>query len=345
MKTAQKDFAASAAKSAGQARVFFFCGPDEAGAQDAAHLIASLLPNAGERIELTGAELKKDPVRLGDEARSTSLFGETRHIWIRASGDEVCDAVEVMLSSAVVPCPVIIVATNATDKSRTAKLLETRKDALVVMFWPPDLRSVTDAVRRMASVAGVPADGALAERIARAAGLDTRVAQSEITKLALYMDAAQDRPRNATAEALDAIGARTEDDGFMALVNTVLAGETGKLAAELRRLRELGLNPVAVLLAIERRTAQLAQLAARLGPRGKVDELIEAEKKARRIFFKDDRDLRAQLKIWRGARLARLVDRLAELHRSLLANSHSAELLLGQGLATIAREAGRAKGR
>ena len=31
------------------------------------------------------------PVRLGDEARSTSLFGDTRHIWVHAAGDEVCD--------------------------------------------------------------------------------------------------------------------------------------------------------------------------------------------------------------------------------------------------------------
>jgi DNA polymerase-3 subunit delta len=37
--------------------------------------------------------------------------------------------------------------------------------------------------------------------------------------------------------------------------------------------------------------------------------------------------------------LARLVDRLIELHRQLLANSQNAELLLAQGLAEIARAA------
>jgi len=105
------------------------------------------------------------------------------------------------------------------------------------------------------------------------------------------------------------------------------------------------MSPVAVLLGFERRTAQLAQLAAKLGSSNNVGGLIEAEKTARRIFFKDERDLRAQLQVWRGARLARLVDRLAGLHRALLANSHSAELLLGQGLAMIAREAGRVKAR
>jgi DNA polymerase-3 subunit delta len=339
VKATQKDFRAQAARAAQAARVFFFCGPDEAGAHDAAHHIAALLPHPGERIELSGAELKRDPVKLGDEARSTSLFGGTRHIWIRAQGDDAHDAVENLLADAVEGCPVLIVAGNATDKSRTAKLLANRADALVVMFYPPDLRSIAGSVRDMADAAGLRLSGDLAERIARAAALDTRLAQSEVTKLALYLDATPQAPRTADIEALDAIGARAEDDGFMALVNVVLGGETGKLAGELHRMRELGLNPVGLLLAFERRAAQLAQLAAKAGPRGNFAQLVESEAAARRVFWKDKRDLITQLNRWKGRKLARLVERLFELHRALLANSQNAELLLAQGLSEIARAA------
>lgn len=339
MKATQKDFASVAQRAVGAAKVFFFCGPDEAGASDAAKKILELLPDPGERIEFSGAELRRDPVKLGDEARSNSLFGGTRHIMIRAQGDEVHDAVENLLSGEVEPCPVLIVATGATDKSRTAKLLADRPDALMAMFHPPDLRSVAGAVRTMADAAGLRIGGDLAERIARASGLDTRLAQSEVTKLALFLDASPEAPRSADAAALDAIGAKTEDDGFGALINVVLAGETGKLPSELRRMRELGLNPVGTLLAFERRAAQLAALAAKLGPRGDVAALLAAEKQARRIFWKDERDLGVQLKKWRGNKLARLVDKLAGLHKSLLGNSQNAELLLAQGLAEIARAA------
>lgn len=348
MKATQKDFATVAQRAVQAARVFFFCGPDEAGAHDAAQKVLSLLPDPGERIELSGAELRRDPVRLGDEARSTSLFGGARHIWVRAQGDEAHDAVEVLvggpMSGSAEPCPVLIVASSATDKSRTAKLLADRPHALVAMFHPPDLRSVAGAVRTMADAAGLRIGGDLAERIARAAGLDTRLAQSEVTKLALYLDATPESPRSADAAALDAIGARTEDDGFGALVNAVLAGETGKLPGELRRMRELGLNPVGTLLAFERRAAQLAALAARLGPAqgrggGDINALLTAEKAARRIFWKDERDLGVQLRRWRGRKLERLVDKLSGLHKALLGNSQNAELLLAQGLAEIARAA------
>ncbi|MFN9377314.1 MAG: DNA polymerase III subunit delta, partial [Novosphingobium sp.] len=258
MKATQKDFRTIAPRAVREARVFFLCGQDDAGIQDAAQLLVSLLPDPGERIELAGPDLRKDPVRLGDEARSNSLFGGNRHILVRASGDEAHDALEVLLSGESEPCPVIVMATSATDKSRSAKLLANRPDALVAMFYPPDLRSVSTAIRAMADAAGVTLSGDLAERIARAAALDTRIAASEVTKLALYLDATPQAPRRADADALEAIGARTEDDGLMPIVNAVLSGEVQRLPAELRRMRELGLNPVGLLLAVERRAAQLA---------------------------------------------------------------------------------------
>ncbi len=341
MKASQRDFPGMAARAAAEARVFFFCGPDEAGASDAAERILSLLDEPGERIELSGSDLKRDPVRLGDEARSTSLFGGERHIFVRAAGDEVHDAVAILIEDEVECCPVLIVASSATDKSRTAKLLEARPDALVAMFHPPEMRHVASAVRDMAGAAGLRMGDDLAERIARAAGLDTRLARSEVTKLALYLDASPQSPRSADAAALDAIGASTEEDGFTALVNAVLAGDAQRVPGELRRMREMALNPVGLLLALERRAAQLGALAAKLGPRGDVGRLVEAEASARRIFWKDKRDISLQLSRWRGKRLERLISRLAALHVALLTNSQTAELLLLRELADIARAAAR----
>ena len=124
---------------------------------------------------------------------------------------------------------------------------------------------------------------------------------------------------------------------MISIVNAVLGGQSARLGAELDRARHLGLNPVAVLLAFERRVAQLAALAAKLGSGGDVRALVEAEKSARRINWKDEHDLRTQLGIWRGRRLERLVAKISALHRQLLANSQQAELLLAQGLAEIAR--------
>ena len=344
MKATQRDFRQSAPRAAREGRVFFLCGPDEAGAAAAGQAIVDLLPEPGERVELAGGDLRSDPVLLADEARSTSLFGGVRHIWVRANGDEAHDAVKNLLETYDAgegkgACPVVIVATSATDKARTAKLLEKRGDGFVGMFYPPDLRTVALEVRRMGTALGLNMADDLSERIARGCGLDLRLARSEVEKLALYCDASPQSPRPLDAAALDAVGATTEEDGFMPLVNAVLSGEARDLPHEFRRMRELSLNPVGLLLAFERRAAQLAQLAARLGNSTRISQFIDSEKNARRVFFRDAGDLKAQLAHWRGKRLERLVERLAETHRALLANSQSAETLLAHELAEIARNA------
>jgi DNA polymerase-3 subunit delta len=339
MKATNKDFASVAARAAACARVFFFCGPDEAGTADAAARIVELLDQPGERIEMSGADLRKDPVRLGDEARSTSLFGGPRHIWVRAAGDEAHDAVANLLDGDVEPCPILIVATGASDKSRTAKLLSARPDALVAMFYQPDLAAVTASIRTQAGAAGLRLGSELAERIARGVGMDTRLARSEITKLVLYCDASPESPRSITAADLDAVGASTSDDDFGPIVDAVLGGRRERVAPELARMRAMQISPVGLLLAMERRAAQLAAIAARMSPTDNLARFLDAEANARRIFWRDKATLAEQLRHWKGPRLARLVQRLLALHQTMLANSPDAELLLAQELATIARMA------
>ncbi|MEO6152005.1 MAG: DNA polymerase III subunit delta [Croceibacterium sp.] len=346
MKATQREFAALAPRAANTVRIAYFCGPDEAGAAAAADRLIAMLPEPGERVELSGAELRSDPVRLGDEARSTSLFAGARHILVRGYGDDTHDAVATLLElidrgEANGACPVLIVASAATDKARTAKLLAGRDDGLVAMFYPPDLGTLSAEVRRMAGAAGIKLSDDLSARIARAAGLDVRLAQSEVTKLALYLDAAPHSPKLADEQALDAIGARTEEDGFMPLINAVLSGETGRVPAELKRMRDVSLEPVGVLLALERRAAQLAHLKGKRGSGGRIGDLLESEQKAGRVFFRDKRDLHTQLERWSAPKLDRLLTRVAALHRALLGNSQVAELLLAHELVGIARQASR----
>ena len=340
MKVTQKNFSASAARAVNDCRIFYFCGPDESGASDAAAKIAGMLGEA-EKVDLSGAELKRDPVRLADEARSVSLFGDRRIIHVRATGDDAHDAVETLLQSPVDGWPVLIVASSATDKSRIAKLLENRADALVGMFHPPDLKSVASAIRSLADAMGVRMTDELSERVARATALDTRMARSELEKIAIYLDASPQAPRTATAADLDEVCAVSEDDGMMPLVNAVLGGEVRRIPAELSRMREQGMNPVGLVLALERRAGQLVQLAGRLGERGDVNAFMQQESDARRVFFRDRADLTQQLKRWRGPRLVRLCQRLVQLHRGLIADNRNGELALAQGLAEIARAAAR----
>lgn len=336
MKATHKTFAATLARAAGTIRLWYFCGADEAGAADGAARVLARI-GAEERVDLAGAELKRDPARLVDEARSASLFGATRVIVVTTAGDEAHDAVAARIDDAVPGWPVLVIATSATDKSRVAKLLVDRDDALVTVFHPPEAGAVRDWVRDYAGTVGLKLGDEMAARIAAAAAFDTRIARSEIDKLALYCDASPQAPRAPDARDLAAIGTETADDGLAGLVAATLGGDVARLRAEMPRLVAGDVNPVGLLLAIERRAVQLAQLSARIGTGGNIRAVLEQE----RVFFRDRDELAAQLSRWRGARLERLIERLAELHRAMLTDSRSAALRLQQALAEFARAAAR----
>ena len=340
MKATHKTFADMLGRAAGALRVIYVCGADEAGAGDAAAAAIARLGQA-ELVELAGAELKRDPARLADEARSTSLFGDKRVIRVAMSGDDAHDAIAALIADPVPGWPVVAVASGASDKSRVAKLLADRPDSLVAVFHPPDLGSVVDMARDYGGQLGVTLDRERGEVIALSAALDTRLVRREIEKLALYCDASPQAPKVPTAADLAAIGAETRDDGMNALVNATLGGMPAALAREMRKLTDGDISPVGLLLALERRAVQLAGLAARIGPGGNVANFIKAEVQARRIFFKDETELRLQLQKWRGPRLERLLTRLVTLHREMMADSGYAQQRLAQALVEIARAAGR----
>lgn len=340
MKATQANFATVAQRASGTCRVWFFCGPDEAGADFAAARVIADMADAGERIDISGADLKADTARLVDEARSTSLFGGSRHILARVNGEEAHDALRAFLDMVDIgemdgACPVLVVATSATDKSRSAKLLIDRGDSLVAIFHSPDIKDVRGMINTMLASAGIKATGELADRLAHASTMDLRIARAEVDKLALYLDASPQTPKTATMEAFEQICARTADDDLPPIVNTVLGGDVKNLASELRRIREQGINPVTIALALERRAAQLAGLAARLTPREDLPRFLERQ----HVFFRDRRPIEDQLRRWPAHKLDRLVGRLTELHRALLGNSQGADLMLAQSLAQITRVA------
>ncbi|MDT0575739.1 DNA polymerase III subunit delta [Croceicoccus sp. F390] len=340
MKATGRNFNEVVTRAAGSARIFFCCGPDESGAFAAADRIVGLLDRPGERVDLSGAQLRREPVQLVTETRSTSLFGDSRHIYVRAQGDEAAEAIRLLLdemgAKSLNGWPVIVVASGATDKSRTAKLLEKRDDALVAMFHPPDLRSVTAQVRQMADAQGVRMGADLAQHIAAAVMLDTRMAASEVHKLALYLDAAPQSPRTATAADVDAIGAVTQDDGMMPLVDAVLSGNVAALPGELARFRQQDMSPVGTILALERRVAQLIELRGGLGRRTDLAAFVDQQPG---IFFRHRAAIADQLRRWPAHRLARLTQRLMQLHQEILADSQGATLRFMAGCVQIARGA------
>lgn len=340
MKASPADIRAAIARPNPAIRLYLFFGPDEAGSAALAKELVGAFGDDAERVDLNGSELKADPARLADEAASLSLFGSSRVIRVQASGEEALAACETLLAAPVAVNPVVMINSGISDKARIAKLALADKAALALMSYPPRADDMAGLVATMAREAGLRLDPAMAHAIGQYTGANRRLAEMEVEKLALYLDATPDEPKTVEWSAITALGAASEDDAMGPIIAAALGGDVEGLPNELRRMREQGVSEVGLVIALQRQVMQLVQLAAKAGGRGSVDQLVDAEFQARRLFG-DRRAYKRQLRCWSPRGLARLTERLLELQQRMMRASPGAELLLAHELTEIARVAAR----
>lgn len=338
MKASASDIRAALAKPRPDIRLYLLFGPDESGSAKLARALADGFGADCERIDLTGAKLREDPSLLADEAASLSLFGTARYIRVTTQGEEALAATENLLAADHAINPVVMIASGISDKARIAKLATAAKNALACQSMPPRPEAMADLVAAMARDAGLVMDHDIAFRIGAYTGNDQRLAQMEIDKLALYCDADPEQPRHVNWDMVAALGASAEDDTMQPVIHAALGGDLPRLRIELRRMQEQGISEVGLVIVMQRHVMQLAGLAAKLGPRGDIDGLVENESRARRLFG-DRNAFKRQLRRWPQPALARLVERLIDLQQRMMRTSPGAALQLRQELLEIARVA------
>lgn len=286
-------------------RFYLFHGADEAGAVDLARRLGAAMPDA-ERVDLEAVTLKRDPGRLADEAASMSLFGDARLIRANGIGEESLEALTLLLAAERAGNPVIASAPAIKSASKLLKLVIDSPRAVAVACYAPTAADAERIAATMLADGGIrPAPG-LARRIADAAGTDRAVMAREIDKLALYLDAAPERPRDATLADLDAIGADLGEAELAGAVGALIEGRPGDLGAALARLDEGGASPVPWLRALQRRLIALGDMRSAVD-RG---EPVEAVMKRHRIFWRDEGKTGGDLRRWPAARIAGALTRV-----------------------------------
>ena len=339
-KSGEADFI-GAVKTRPDIRLFLIFGPDESAAADIAARMAAEIGADAERIDLDSDRLRGDPALLLDEATSLSLFGGARYIRTQVRREEGQAAFENLLNAEKGGCPVVVVAGDLKKTSKLRKLAESSKLAMTHICYLPSEGDAAAGVAAMAAAAGLRLDRALALRISRYTGQDRKLASMEIDKLALYYDAGPDRPVTVEVAAFEALSAETGEENVQELVNKVLGGNMRTLGAELIQARQMGMDAIRIIRAMQRRVTLLAAL------RGKVDNgtapgaLVRATPS---IFFKEKDDVVNQLGRWPSARLAGLNGHLLDIESRLMqVKAELGTVILEQELTKIARAAARAR--
>ena len=314
-------------------RLYLLHGPDEAGARDIAARLARTLGPDAERVDLDPSTLKSSPGRLADEAASLSLFGTARHIRVSGAGEESVEACTMLLAAERAGNPVVIIAPGVKTSSALVKLATGDPRALACVFYVPDAAEADKIATGIAREFGLRTTGETARRIAAAAAGDRAIMTRELEKIALFLDAAPERPRELDDAGLDAIGADLGDAEMSRAIDAAIDGGPDRLGDELARLGVAGVSPIPLLRQLVRRLMILAELRGELDSGANANALIE------RVFFRERAATARALRTWSVARLNDAIHRARRAERATMAPANAGSVLADAAMLGIARMA------
>ncbi|MDT8760752.1 DNA polymerase III subunit delta [Sphingomonas psychrotolerans] len=319
-------------------RLYLFHGPDEAGASELAERLARALGPEVERIDLDMKALREQPGRLADEAASLSLFGGARYVRLSGVEEAAGEAISLLLGAERAGNPVIAIGPGLKASGKLVKQAIAAPAALSFACYVPEGIDATRLATTVAREHGLRLTGDVPQRLAAATGGDRAILAREIEKLALYLDAAPDRPRDADGAALDAIGADLGDTELFHAIDAVLDGRVADIGAELAGLGD-GIA-VPLMRQLSRRLMTLAELRSDMDKGASVDDVLEKH----RVFFREKASTGRALRRWNAAQIARAIQRVRETERALMHSGSAGEILAQAECTAIARAAARARG-
>ncbi|KRC79659.1 DNA polymerase III subunit delta [Sphingomonas sp. Root241] len=338
MKASAAQIRAAVDKPNPATRLYLFHGPDESGAAELAERLARALGPEAERVDLDMKSLREQPGRLADEAASMSLFGGVRYVRITGVEEGAGEAVALLLGAEQAGNPVIAIGPGLKASGKLVKTAIAAPTALTFACYVPE---GIDAARLATTVArehGLRLTGDVPQRMATATGGDRAILSREIEKLALFLDAAPDRPRDADGAALDAIGADLGDTELFHAIEAVLDGRVAEIGTELAQLGDGTAIPL--LRQLARRLMTLAELRGDMDKGASIEEVLEKH----RIFFREKAATGRALRRWNAAQIVRAIDRVRQTERALMHSGSAGEVLADAECIAIARAAARARG-
>ena len=332
MKVTEARLKAALDRPPADVRLYLLHGPDESTAMALAARLAAAMGADAERIDLDSAALRGDPSRLADEAAALSLFGGARSIRVTGVGEEALAAVEALLSADRAGNPAVVVSPGV---KATGKLVKTAIDsdrAMAFACYAPSDRDAAAIATDLGRDLGLRVSPPVAQRIARAAEGNRAVMAQELEKIALYLDAAPDRPADADEETLMAVGATLTEGETGEIVAAVVGGDAAGLVLALRRQQGPDSSPIPILRALERRLLQLADMRAQIDAGEGVDQVVDRG----RVFWKEKAATAAALRRWDARALRLALARVAGAQREAIAAGATGETLVAQTLVGLA---------
>lgn len=337
MKAAKDSIGRSVDDPDPRVRFYLFHGADESESSALGDRVVSALKATKQPV--SPSSIRGDPALLADEAGAIDMFGGAKVIWLQPAGEEVLPAVEALLDAPASESPVIAIAGRLSKSSGLLKLAEAHALALAHVSYELDARGAERLVADLARTEGLRTQPAVAARIAVSCANDRRMIVQELSKLALYLDASANSPKDLDSDALESVGAGTGGD-LSGIADLALAGDVRNLGEALSRMDSAGKDAIPVIRSLQRRLLMLTPIRARIDAGEHPNAVMTSMGKS--LFWKDKPAVERMISMWDSGGLARVFERAGTLERRLMRGDSPPQAeALGEELVAIARQARR----
>jgi DNA polymerase-3 subunit delta len=280
-------------------------------------------------VRLDSSEIASDPGRLADEAHTIPLFGGSRVIRVRVSGNRpILNAVEAVLRSPPKDSWVVLEAGEIRKGVGLRKLCEAAPGAAAIACYAdegPALERLIDS-----ELSAFRVDPEARTLLRTLLGSDRLASRSELSKLSLFA-------RGQATIGLEDIRAVIGDGGGFAADDAVDAAATGDaegLDRNYRRILASGTPAFVVASAALRYFQQLHRIRAAIEAGEPTQSAMDRAGGA--IFFQRKAKLEQAVRLWTGDRVFSALERL---DRAILDSRLKAAIgdeIIGQALLSIA---------
>lgn len=321
--------------------VVLIYGPDEGLVRErAALLIKSVLddPNDPFRLsDLSADQIKSDPGKLVDEARALCLMGGRRVVRVRQAGDTIRVACKSLLALDAIDALVVLESGDLGRASSLRKQIEQASNAAALPCYRDEGRDLVNLIDRLLAERHIRPDVEARTYLIEHLGGDRAVTRTELDKLAIFVDASSDTPRNV---GFDDVAGSIGDSAAVGLDDLVYAttlGDAKSVDRCLNRLLGEGQAPVRLVRTLLNHVARLKRLAFMIEHGDSVDRAIGQARPP--IHFRRKAEVKTTLRRWTGARLQAIQGRLLAAEIACKSTGRPDMLLCRDAVFSVCRQA------
>lgn len=271
-------------------------------------------------IRMEADEIEADPSRLADEARTISMFGGERLIWIKnaAGQKKLADAIKLLATEPPQETYILIEAGDLKKGGGLRGAVENASAGMALPCYSDDSRGIDGVIDDVLTEWKMQIAIDARQLLRASLGGDRLATRGELEKLCLYARGKERIDIDDVREAVGDVAGLSTDE----VIDAVLSGDLPRFEIAFDRVVKSGTAPFLLLNTAARQFQQVQTLRHVVDTERKSASVAVANARPP-IFFNRKKLIEMAVSRWSGDSLARVMERI---QRAVLESRQNAAL-------------------